>query len=366
VRQQLNVLQQAADLRDRTCRDTRQTTAIAFNDTRKLVEQLALLDRNTLSIEKARDAYRQQFDIGQRSLLDLLNAENEVYTAKRAYANAEYDLGVAYARTQAAMNQLTTQLGVARVDPSVVDATGWTADDDAPGRCPVVVSEVTATDRATLLMSMGLFDEAIDKPPEHWSLLTTSLAYNRGGASRQSIYAIERFVRSVPSDYADRLLPHVVRQLLYPRYFWNEIESDSKQFNADPTLVVAIMREESRFNPRAKSEAAARGLLQFIITTARQIGRDAGLVDVEPDDLYDPRIVIRLGAKYVGELLAKLSGDRYATAAAYNAGPNQAKLWQRMQPAGGDDYFVSAINFDETKNYVRNVMNSDAQYREIY
>jgi len=150
VRQQLNVLQQAADLRDRACRDTRQTTAIAFNDTRKLVEQLELLDRNTLAIEKARDAYRQQFDIGQRSLLDLLNAENEVYTAKRAYANAEYDLGVAYARTQAAMNQLTTQLGVARVDPSAVDAVGWSADDDAPGRCPVVVSEVTATDRAVL------------------------------------------------------------------------------------------------------------------------------------------------------------------------------------------------------------------------
>jgi adhesin transport system outer membrane protein len=150
VRQQLNVLQQAADLRDRACRDTRQTTAIAFNDTRKLVEQLELLDRNTLSIEKARDAYRQQFDIGQRSLLDLLNAENEVYTAKRAYANAEYDLGVAYARTQAAMNQLTTQLGVARVDPSAVDAVGWSAEDDAPGRCPVVVSEVTATDRAVL------------------------------------------------------------------------------------------------------------------------------------------------------------------------------------------------------------------------
>ena len=63
--------------------------AIAYNDTRKLVEQLRCLDRNALAIEKARDAYRQQFDIGQRSLLDLLNSENELYTAKRAYANAE-------------------------------------------------------------------------------------------------------------------------------------------------------------------------------------------------------------------------------------------------------------------------------------
>ncbi|HUG25134.1 TolC family outer membrane protein [Piscinibacter sp.] len=149
VRQQVNVVSQAADLRDKACRDARQQSAIAYNDTRKLAEQLELLDRNTISIEKARDAYRQQFDIGQRSLLDLLNAENEVYTAKRAYANAEYDLGIAYARTHAAMNQLTEQLGIAH-PAAAADATGWTAGDDAPGRCPVVSSVVTSTDRAAL------------------------------------------------------------------------------------------------------------------------------------------------------------------------------------------------------------------------
>ena len=151
VRQQLNLVNQAAELRDRACRDTRQTIAIAYNDIRKLEEQLALLDRNTLAIEKARDAYRQQFDIGQRSLLDLLNAENEVYTAKRAYANAEYDLVTAYARTHAAMNQLLAQLGIARVDTATADvAASWSSDEDMPGRCPVVTAEVTATDRALL------------------------------------------------------------------------------------------------------------------------------------------------------------------------------------------------------------------------
>ena len=150
VRQQLNVLNQAADLRDKACRDTRQATAIAYNDTRKLVEQLELLDRNTLAIEKARDAYRQQFDIGQRSLLDLLNAENEVYTAKRAYANAEYDLGIAYARTHAAMSQLTTRLGIARVDPAANEAAGWSAGDDAPGRCPIATLQAPSIDRNEL------------------------------------------------------------------------------------------------------------------------------------------------------------------------------------------------------------------------
>jgi len=150
IRQQTNIVSQAADLRDKTCRDARQTAAIAFNDTKKLTEQLAYLDRNTLAIQKARDAYRQQFDIGQRSLLDLLNSENELYTARRAYANAEYDLGLAYARTHAAMNQLGTQLGVSRTLTSSNEAAGWGQGDDAPTRCPVVVAEVVATDRSEL------------------------------------------------------------------------------------------------------------------------------------------------------------------------------------------------------------------------
>jgi outer membrane protein, adhesin transport system len=153
VRQQVNVLSQAGDLRDKACRDTRQTALIAYNDTRKLTEQLVYLDRNTLSIEKARDAYRQQFDIGQRSLLDLLNAENEVYTAKRAYTNADADLGLAQMRTHAAMGQLTSQLGMARSSGQngADESAGWAAGDDAPAaRCPVLVADVKASDKADL------------------------------------------------------------------------------------------------------------------------------------------------------------------------------------------------------------------------
>lgn len=227
-------------------------------------------------------------------------------------------------------------------------------------------------DRASQLMAMGLFDEAIDEIPRRYPLrparagLTQSLALNRGGASKQSIYAIEVLMNSVPRDYLPELLPMSVRELLYPRYFFGFITEDAKKYGADPTLVLSIMREESRFNPRAKSEAAARGLLQFIITTARDIGRDVGLVDVQPEDLYDPRVIIRLGAKYISELSEKFSADRYKTAAAYNAGPNQVALWSRFAPAAGEDFFLSSINFDETKHYVRKVMNSYARYGEIY
>ncbi len=146
VRQYADLINQAADQRDRACRDVRQTVAIAHNDIRKLQDQLVALDRNVLAIEKARDAYRQQFDIGQRSLLDLLNAENELYTAKRSYANAETDLQLAYARTQAAKYSLTSTLGLSReADGTQELVQDWQAADDAAQRCPVTAIDVNAT-----------------------------------------------------------------------------------------------------------------------------------------------------------------------------------------------------------------------------
>ena len=84
------------------------------------------------------------------------------------------------------------------------------------------------------------------------------------------------------------------------------------------------------------------------------------------EDLYDPRVIIRLGAKYIHELGAQLEGNRYRIAAAYNAGPKQVALWQRLQSAPGDDYFITAVNFDETKGYVNKVMNSYERYSTIY
>ena len=147
VRQQTNLLNQAGDQRDKACRDARQNAGIAYNDVIKLEEQLRALDRNVLAIEKARDAYRQQFDIGQRSLLDLLNSENELYTAKRSYANADYDRLFAQARVLAAMQQLTPRLGL-RAPMSASDAgseAAWSAGEDVPQRCPVLLAEVLTT-----------------------------------------------------------------------------------------------------------------------------------------------------------------------------------------------------------------------------
>ena len=150
VRQFADLINQAADQRDKACRDVRQTSAIAHNDIRKLRDQLVALDRNVLAIEKARDAYRQQFDIGQRSLLDLLNAENELYTARRAYANAEHDLQLAYARTQAVRHMLVSTLGLTQDGGQPELAKDWQAESDAAQRCPVVSVEAAGTPREEL------------------------------------------------------------------------------------------------------------------------------------------------------------------------------------------------------------------------
>jgi len=141
----------AGDLRDKACRDVRQTTAIAFNDTRKLTEQLGYLDQHQLATEKARDAYRKQFDIGQRTLLDLLDTENELFQAKRAYRNAEYDLMIAQARTQAGVGRLLGTLDLSRLaDRNLPDGAGWEMGADAPEQCPPEAPVLYVANKAAL------------------------------------------------------------------------------------------------------------------------------------------------------------------------------------------------------------------------
>jgi len=106
----------ALDLRDKSCRDLRQTLSIAYNDVVRLKAQLSNLDLQVSSIEKTRDAYKAQFNIGQRSLLDLLDTENELLNARRTAVNADMDLALAYLRTQAGIGRLLEFLGLKRID----------------------------------------------------------------------------------------------------------------------------------------------------------------------------------------------------------------------------------------------------------
>ncbi len=128
-------LDAARDQREKACRDVRMNLAIAYNDISKLKEQLNYLDQHQMAIEKVVVGYQKQFEIGQRSLLDVLDSENELFQAKRNYVNAEYDLYIAQARTLAGMGRLVSSLGLARLETSdLPELLG--VSSDGPENCP--------------------------------------------------------------------------------------------------------------------------------------------------------------------------------------------------------------------------------------
>ncbi len=130
-------VEQAVSLREKACVDVRQTTQIAYNDTQRLREQLEYLNEHRQSIDRVRGAYEQQFEIGQRTLLDLLDSENEYFEASRAYANARYDVALADARTLAAMGQLMQTLEVRRDDlPTLAELGSDGVQIDPDAICP--------------------------------------------------------------------------------------------------------------------------------------------------------------------------------------------------------------------------------------
>lgn len=145
--EQINV---GRDLRDKACRDVRQNLEIAYNDKRKITELLNYLDQHQLSTEKARDAYHQQFDIGQRTLLDLLDTENELFEAKRAYTEAQYDQMLSFARVQAGVGNLFRVLGLSRQDTGPLPDFGDRNDETEATHCAVEAPETYVADKKEL------------------------------------------------------------------------------------------------------------------------------------------------------------------------------------------------------------------------
>ena len=139
----------AIDLREKACRDTRQTLLIAYNDVLRLKEQSAHHARQVAMLEKTRDAYRDQFNVGQRTLLDLLDTENELLSARRSAVNADTDLSLAYLRTYAGMGTLLEHLGLQRLDARTPES-GELAEVDAAQLCPNDPIALDISDRQAL------------------------------------------------------------------------------------------------------------------------------------------------------------------------------------------------------------------------
>ncbi len=150
IRQYAEKLNAAFDLRDKTCRDLRQTAQIAVNDVDKLGAQIGYLAQHELSTSKARDAYRQQFDIGQRSLLDLLDTENELYEARRALVNAENDLQLAKVRVLVNSGKFMGALQLRPVQADLPEAPGGDEASDDELLCSTDLPKQLALDKDSL------------------------------------------------------------------------------------------------------------------------------------------------------------------------------------------------------------------------
>jgi adhesin transport system outer membrane protein len=140
----------ALDQREKACRDLRQTVSIAFNETLRLNDQLSFIGVQVNLVEKTRTAYRDQFNIGQRTLLDLLNTQNEYFDSRRSQVNADIDLSIAYLRSYAGMGRLLEVLGLKRKEAeNAPDEDELTAVDLAQ-LCPPTAPVGTTLDREAL------------------------------------------------------------------------------------------------------------------------------------------------------------------------------------------------------------------------
>ena len=133
----------------------------------------------------------------------------------------------------------------------------------------------------------------------------------------------------------------------------------------EPAFALAVMRQESGFDPDAASPAGARGLMQVMPATAAAVARRTS---DDPASLAEPAVNMRLGTAYLAGLLAQFGGSLPLAAAAYNAGPSRVAEWlaangdPRSDPADIVDW-IELIPFSETRNYVQRVMENVEVYR---
>ncbi len=151
----------------------------------------------------------------------------------------------------------------------------------------------------------------------------------------------------------------------FPRPYHAIVRQQAARQGVSETLIYAIMREESEFDPKATSAADAYGLMQLIVPTARTAGRELG-ISVDARSLQKPSVNIALGSRVLATLGARFSGQVALIAAGYNAGPGRPARWLREYPEVDMDLWIELIEFPETRGYVKRVLESQAAYRWLY
>jgi len=154
-------------------------------------------------------------------------------------------------------------------------------------------------------------------------------------------------------------------EVAFPRPWAELVARESESSRVPAPLTWAIMREESAFDPEARSSANAVGLMQLLGSTAQRVAQGTPLGSDE-QALRRPEVSIALGARLLSALRTSFPGRPDLAIAAYNGGAVAVRRW--LGERGGDDLdvFVERIPFDETRNYVKRVLASQASYAYLY
>lgn len=150
--------------------------------------------------------------------------------------------------------------------------------------------------------------------------------------------------------------------LSHPMPYQNSVMSYSRNVGIDPAWAYGIMRQESRFQPSARSGAAASGLMQIIPGTANQIARGLG---ERTGDMGNPDTNIRYGTWFLSDLAGKSDYQIAVATAGYNAGPGAVRRWLPTHGPIGADQYVEAIPYSETRDYVKHVMENATIYSTL-
>ncbi|MHB8380935.1 MAG: lytic transglycosylase domain-containing protein [Candidatus Binataceae bacterium] len=169
---------------------------------------------------------------------------------------------------------------------------------------------------------------------------------------------------AVRMEKRGNLGPAEAERIRYPRAYWNLFSSAAQKRALDPWLVLALARQESLFNPRARSGSDAQGLMQLLPSTARRVAAQSGM---QPAllNLYDPEVNVSLGTAYLENLFAMFGGDEFKAVAAYNGGEHAVQAWT-SKFAGPDDEWVENIGYRETRDYVKKVIGGRREYLLLY
>ena len=152
----------------------------------------------------------------------------------------------------------------------------------------------------------------------------------------------------------------------YPLAYWELVQQKALERDLDPHLVLALIRQESLFDARARSPATALGLMQMIPPTAARVAKQLGLPAPTQEKLFDPELNVNLGTRYLKDLMQRYSNNWFKAIAAYNAGEAAVDRWEREIVTDDIEEFVERIPYIETRGYVKLVLRNHRIYKRLY